>query len=283
MIVRSFILCLLTVAGFVTATAMAEPVGGYVAEPLDGSYEDERQPARGNTTMLEMYMRLERLQQDQQQLLGTLEEQGYIIEGLKRRQRELYLDIDRRLARLEKDGGAGTSGFTSESSSSMRSGCQSAPGGCEAPGAMSPRTEQGAPAQPASAQAGGSAEERAQYQQAFNSLRELNYAQAINGFREFLQTYPEGVYAHMAQYWMGEANYTQRQFQLAISDYRHLIDNYPQSPKLAEAMLKIGYSQEELGDKAAAMQTLGALEKRFPGSTEAGQARKLLLRLRSQP
>jgi tol-pal system protein YbgF len=228
--------------------------------------------------MLEMYMRLERLQQEQQQLLGTLEEQGHTIEGLKRRQRELYLDIDRRLTRLEKDGGAGTGGFTPEPASSGN-GCQSiAPGGCEAPDAIPPRTEQGSPAQ-----AGDSAREREHYQQAFNLLRELNYAQAISGFREFLQAYPEGVYAHMAQYWLGEANYTQRQFKSAISDYQHLIDSYPQSPKLAEAMLKIGYSQEELGNKAAAMETLAALEKRFPGSTEAGQARKLLLRLRSQP
>lgn len=272
MSIRSLTQCFLVVMALVSGNTMAEPPGGYVAD-------SERQTTSGNTSMLEMYMRLERLQKDQQQLLGALEEQSYTIEGLKRRQRELYLDIDRRLTRLEKEGGGGNGGFTPEPVGSVGSGCQSiAPGGCVVPDTVPAKT-----GQPTAPPVGISPKEREHYQQAFNLLRELNYAQAITGFREFLQAYPEGAYAHMAQYWLGEANYIQRQFQSAISDYQHLIDHYPQSPKLAEAMLKIGYSQEALGDKAAAMASLAALEKHFPGTTEAGQARKRLLRLRSQP
>ena len=288
MTLRSLSSCLLLAVVTIGVTTgasvvMAEPEGGYVADPVGGDYESERRSSvRGNTSKMDMLIRLDRLQQEQQQLLGKLEEQNYLIEGLKRRQRELYLDVDRRLTRLEKEDGAGTGSYTSEPTGSADKGCQSiAPGGCVVSPAT-PQAGQDAATQPVTVQAGSSARERTSYQQAFNFLRELRYEQASAAFRDFLKVYPAGVYAHMAQYWLGEANYTQRLFPQAIIDYQQLIEHYPQSPKLAEAMLKIGYSQDELGDKAAAMETLIALEKRFPGSTEAGQARKLLLRLRSE-
>ncbi len=51
--------------------------------------------------LVDMLMRLQRLQKEVQRLQGELEVQAHAIEGLKRRQRELYLDLDRRLSRLE--------------------------------------------------------------------------------------------------------------------------------------------------------------------------------------
>ena len=59
-----------------------------------------------------------------------------------------------------------------------------------------------------------------------------------------------------------------------------MIDKYPASPKLAEAMLKIGYSQYELKDYAAAEASLQRLLQAYPGTTEAGQAQNLLQKIR---
>ena len=59
-----------------------------------------------------------------------------------------------------------------------------------------------------------------------------------------------------------------------------LIDNYPNSPKLAEAMLKIGYSEYELKNTQAAQASLEQLIQSYPGTTEAGQAQNLLKKIR---
>ncbi len=210
--------------------------------------------------LVEMQQRLETLQMENQQLRGQLEEQAHELSGLKQRQRELYLDADRRLSRVEREGG-----------------------GAAAPAApavtpVTTPTETVSPtaAAPDEAQL---AAERAAYEKAFNLLRELRYEQAITAFRAFLKQYPDGRYAHIAQYWLGEASYTRRDFKQAISDYQALLDGHPSSPKLAEAMLKIGYCHRELGDDAAARAQLEQLVKRYPNSTEAGQARSLLKRL----
>jgi tol-pal system protein YbgF len=128
--------------------------------------------------------------------------------------------------------------------------------------------------------AGDLANEQQSYQAAFDLLRELRYDQAVTAFQGFIKSYPNGRYAHIAQYWIGEANYAQRNFKEAIKDYQKLIDKYPNSPKLAEAMLKIGYSQYELKEMKQAEATLNQLIKSYPGTTEAGQAQNLIQKIR---
>ncbi len=210
--------------------------------------------------LVEMQQRLETLQMENQQLRGELESQAHELNGLKQRQRELYLDADRRLSRVEREGGG-----TAPAEVPL-----AAPENAPVAAAVAPA------AAPDEAQL---AAERAAYEKAFNLLRELRYEQAITAFRAFLKEYPNGRYAHIAQYWLGEASYTRRDFKQAISDYRALIKGHPSSPKLAEAMLKIGYCHRELGDDTAARAQLEQLVERYPNSTEAGQARSLLKRL----
>lgn len=218
-------------------------------------------------TMLEMLERLETLQQEVQQLRGQVEEQQYTITGLKDRQRELYLDIDRRMSRIEREGGGAAPAAPAPGAS--------VPALTASPGAavLAP------PATGAASDEARMQQEREAYQQAFDMLRELRYAQATAAFRDFLQKFPDGRYAHIAQYWLGEAGYAQRDFRQAIADYNALLANYPNSPKRAEAMLKVGYSHYELKEADQARAVLEQLVQQFPDSTEAGQARNLLKRI----
>ena len=124
------------------------------------------------------------------------------------------------------------------------------------------------------------ASEQQAYQQAFNLLRELRYAKAVVAFRSFIKKYPNGRYAHIAQYWLGEAGYAQGNFKTAIEDYQALLDKYKNSPKRAQAMLKIGYSHHKLNNINAAKATFNKVIKTFPGTTEAGQAQKMLKEIR---
>ncbi|MFN2339091.1 MAG: YbgF trimerization domain-containing protein, partial [Gammaproteobacteria bacterium] len=55
-------------------------------------------------SMLDLLNQIEQLQREVQQLRGEQEVQGHTLNGLQQRQREQYLDIDRRLHRLEAGG-----------------------------------------------------------------------------------------------------------------------------------------------------------------------------------
>lgn len=237
------------------------------ADPLEARVSRmERQLE--SQALVDMVTRIDRLEQEVQLLRGQVEEQSHTIAELLQRQRDLYVDLDRRLSHVER-GGAGQTPQTIEPAT--------APEPSVGPG--------GAAVVPAPAPAAGAADseqERAAYQQAFDHLRELRYPQAIGGFQAFLQQYPNGRYSHLAQYWVAEANYAQRNFKQAIIEYRTLMQRYPDSPKLSEAMLKIGYSQYEQGDKAGAQKSLAELVQRYPNSTEAGQANAFLEKLRGE-
>lgn len=211
--------------------------------------------------LVDLLLKLESLQTEVQRLQGQNEEQLHALQELKQRQRDLYIDIDRRLLQLERNAPGGTA-------AASPGGQASAATSAAAAGAITttaPTVLEG---------------EQEAYQEAFNLLRELRYDKATVAFRDFLKKYPNGRYAHIAQYWLGEASYAQGDFKQAIKDYKTLIDKYPQSPKLAEAMLKIGYSEYELKNTKAAQASLEQLIKTYPGTTEAGQAQNLLKQIR---
>ena len=215
--------------------------------------------------LVDLLLKVESLQTELQRLQGQNEEQLHALQELKQRQRDLYIDIDRRLLQLERN--APASGAVGSTSGQATSSAVPAATAAATSGAIAtaPTVLEG---------------EQEAYQEAFNLLRELRYDKATVAFRDFLKKYPDGRYAHIAQYWLGEASYAQGDFKQAIQDYKKLIDNYPNSPKLAEAMLKIGYSEYELKNTQAAQASLERLIQTYPGTTEAGQAQNLLKKIR---
>jgi tol-pal system protein YbgF len=236
-------------------------------------------------SLLQMMERIDALQMEVQQLRGQLEEQQHQMEGMKNRQRELYLDVDRRMSRLEREGTgmapqAPASGVAPTPQVPLTTGNTVKP---VTPVATTPPVKPTPAASGSSATAGGAsqlAEERAAYQEAFDLLRELRYEQASTAFRDFIKKYPGSRYAHIAQYWLGEAAYARRDFKQAIQDYQALLDNYPRSGKRADAMLKIGYSYQELKRTQDSRRMMERLIELYPDSTEAGQARNQLRRMK---
>ncbi len=226
--------------------------------------------------LVDMLVKIENLQSELQILRGELELHTHQLDEIKQRQRDLYVDIDRRLLLLERNGpGPGAAGGTSSGSKSATTGSGVAVTAGAAAASSTKTTKPSA----GTGKTDFAAEQKA-YQKAFDLLRELRYEQAVTAFNGFIKQFPKGRYAHIAQYWIGEANYAQRNFKKAITDYQKLIDNYPNSPKLAEAMLKIGYSQYELKNFKQAEATLKQLTKNYPGTTEAGQAQNLIKKIR---
>lgn len=216
-----------------------------------------------NQTLLDILERMDRLQIEVQRMLGEMEEQTHNMEGLKKRQRDIYLDIDQRLRKIEQGNAAPPA----------MGAFVPAPAAGTSPGSVAPAVPSQAPAADVSS---GSRQERISYEKAFGLLKDGNYAQAVVAFKSFVKSYPQGRYAGNAQYWLGEANYAQRHFKLALSDFDKVVKNYPASPKRADAMLKMGYTYQELGRLEEAQLSLSNVSKSYPNSTAANLAQKRL-------
>ena len=65
--------------------------------------------------------------------------------------------------------------------------------------------------------------------------------------------------------------------------FQHLLTQFPQSEKVPDAMLKVGYSQIELKQVDAGKSTLKNVSAKYPGSKAAGLAQERLRRLQAQP
>lgn len=221
--------------------------------------------------LVDIMVRVESMQNELQRLLGEIELQKHSLDEIKKRQRDLYVDIDRRLLQIERRSGSAATSTPLPPVMSQR-----------------PVVKQKQP-QKSSTQSAQSSQatktkkgEQVAYQKAFDLLRALRYEKATQAFRQFLTDYPDGRYAHIAQYWLAETSYHTRKYDIAVKDYQTLIDQYPRSPKRADALLKIGYSQFELKSFSNAKTVLEKLIQSYPGTTEAGQAENLLQKIRLQ-
>lgn len=83
-----------------------------------------------------------------------------------------------------------------------------------------------------------------------------------------------------AQYWLGESFYSQKNYDQAIKEFGIFLKEYPESPKVASALLKQGYAYLEVGQKSQGQTVLNTLVKRFPQSQEAKLAKERLSRVR---
>ncbi|HEY2864554.1 MAG TPA: tol-pal system protein YbgF [Casimicrobiaceae bacterium] len=203
--------------------------------------------------LADLFRDVEQIKSDMAKLRGQYEVLTYELEQAQKRQRDLYLDLDSRVRRLE--GGPG------------------APGAAPAPGAG----EAGPP--PAAAgttPAADPAAEQKSYDAALDQFKSGNFGAAVASFQTFVRSYPKSPLAPSATYWAGNAQYAQREFRLAIATQRQLIATYPDSQKLPDALLIIASCQIELGDVPAARRTLQEVVTKYPTSEAATKARQRL-------
>jgi len=236
-----------------------------------------------NRAMLDMIQQVDEISEEIGFLRGEIEIQGKDINEIKKRQRELYLDIDRRLRGIESGATAaapaGQAGIPPVDSPASSTGQQTP--------SIEPTTTQSATTTtqtttPAPAPSVTQSEEKAAYQTAFDALKEGRYKKAKTELKAFLEKFPNSSYAGNAQYWLGEANYVTRNFEQGIIEFEKVINKYPTSNKLPDAMLKLGYTFYELKQFPQAKKILQNLRDRFPQSTAARLATKRLDRIRKE-
>ena len=205
-----------------------------------------------NQSLIQLSTQVDQLRQETAALRGELETLRYETESGASRQRELYADVDRRLQAIE---------------TAPRAAAE-----VPSAGAGSASNAAAAPARPAGS-------DQQNYQAAFELLQARKYDEASRAFTDFLAAYPTSPLADNAQYWLAETRYVRQQYREALPEFRKVLEQYPQSAKLPDALLKVGFCQIEIGDRAAARASLQDVVKQFPDTTAARLASQRLERL----
>ena len=188
--------------------------------------------------ILDLAGQLEALRADLAKQRGQVEVLIHQIEVAEKRQKDLYVDIDSRLRKLEQ----------------------------------AAEQHAAAAARPP-ADTGPSDEEKRAYESALNQFKVGNYSAAIDLLGQLLARYPNGKLAPNAQYWIGMGYSGRRDYRNAIAALQKVVAQWPLDAKAADAMLSIASAQEAMGDVKSAQATLQDVLAKYPGSTASDQAR----------
>jgi tol-pal system protein YbgF len=110
---------------------------------------------------------------------------------------------------------------------------------------------------------------RQQYDAAMELLSRAQYAEAQGAFRGFVAANPADELAGPAQYWVGDIAFTQKDYGGAAKSFADLLKRYSKTARAPDAMLKLGLSLMELGQKKEGCTTLGAIKSKYPNANKA--------------
>jgi tol-pal system protein YbgF len=202
---------------------------------------------RANQSLVELQQQIESSRQELRTLRGQIEEARHELDTVRQQQRDLYGDLDRRLLLIENAGGTAAPG---------------AGGSPSAPEVMF-------------------ADEAAVYGEAFAAMKAGRYEDAAKGFQLYLTKYPRGPKADNATYWLGEAQYVQQDFTNALKSFLS-VGAFPESRKLPDALLKVGYCQYELKAFKNARATLQKVISTYPDAEAAKLAQQRIAKMNEE-
>ncbi|HRQ63294.1 MAG TPA: tol-pal system protein YbgF [Xanthomonadaceae bacterium] len=276
----------MSVAAALAAATFSAPVDAQSGSRLSLAervqrLEQQAQGGHGAQSNLELLNRIQELQTEIQALRGLIEQQAFEIEGLKRRQREQYIDLDTRIGRIEgrapEVSGEAPMDVEPRLPGQLTMEAPEIRPDIDADIRSEPLT---APDQAPAQIMADPADERRAYDQAFQALKDGRYAESARRFQGFLEQFPDGQFADNAQYWLGESYYVTQNYRVALDTFRQLIDRFPRSAKVSDALLKIGYCHYELREWEDAERVLNQVVERYPDTTVARLAQGRLRALR---
>lgn len=225
----------------------------------------ERRVAR----ITDLTLALDAVREENRRLRGEVESLQHQIEQLKRKQRDIYMDIDQRLSTLKV--------------TPAPAGQVSAP--AAASGGVTPAESKSGTPQVQVPAAGTTASDTPQMQADYKAAYALlspqvrRYQDAAKAFSAFLKKYPRSSLAPNAQYWLGESYYVSQKNAQALAAFNRLVSDYPGSPKVPGALYKIGRIHLSKGDSKKAADAFRKVVDGYPSSPAAGLAREQLNRI----
>lgn len=223
-----------------------------------------------SNVIYEVLGRLEQLQLEVQQLRGVVEEQSQTIVDLKKRQGNIYSDLDLRLQELARVNSMLQSGEAIANASLT---------GTNVTLGVTPGSVKAGDSEVKLVEVKPDITEKSRYQAAYEMLRNGHNTRAISAFNALIADFPSGEYADNSQYWIGEAYKVNQNLEAAKDAFLKVVMNYAGSPKVADALLKLGYIEFEQNNMAQASDYLTQVTVAHPDTTAAHLASKKLLQM----
>ncbi|PTQ88263.1 tol-pal system protein YbgF [Agitococcus lubricus] len=231
------------------------------AQPLDSTPSMQWQ----------LYQQVQQLQQEVRDLRGQLEVQANVIERMKQDARNRYLDLDQRITELKnRPVNADGSTLITATQPSTTIMANTAAITNATPITTTPPTADSTTPNPD--------DEKKAYFAAYQTFKTGGPNKAITPMRNFIKNYPQSTYIASAYYWLGE-------FYLAASpadvanakkSFKIVSEQYPDAPKAASALLKLGSFADVDGKTQEAIKYMLKIVKDFPNSEEAKAAKSYL-------
>jgi len=248
-------------------------VYGGKAPPPAGTVAASAAPGDAERTA-RLEVRLSEVEDQMRALTGEVERVAHDISQVAERLDKLVADVDFRLTEIEKAQRAALAAQAAPA----RPAAAPAASAAAAPGPLAPGAS-GA-AQPPASSAGttsaalttpalppGTPEE--QYKYAYDLLRRADYAEAERAFKAFVEAHADHKLASNAFYWLAETYYVRGDYGQAATYFARGYQDYPDSVKAPDNLLKLAMSLARLDRKKDACVTFEELAARFPTASQA--------------
>ncbi len=192
--------------------------------------------------LADMSNQIDALKQEVANLKGDLEVAQHNLDATQTRQKDLYVDTDTRLRKLE--------------------------------GGTVPSANSSAPAN--TAQPVAEEKDAKAFADANTLSQSAKHKEAFAAFDAFLKEYPNSKLAADALYGMGYSQFALKNYKSAIATQQKVIDLHPDSPKVPDAMYNMANSQIQLGQVSSAKKTLRDLVSKYPDAGVTPSAQKRL-------
>ncbi|TAP41257.1 tol-pal system protein YbgF [Alteromonas sp. KUL49] len=252
--------------GVTLSAALAVSTGLYAQAPVyDVNSSDEltkrieilERIVKNRTEMQhQLQEQLVLMQEEIDTLRGAVEVNTNELQKVLERQRELYLEIDKRVEALKQAGVVAGGGDSTVLPSSTQP-------------AVTP--QQGTAPTVSESEA---------YESAVNLiLRSREYDKAIPAFQSFIAQFPNSEYAPNAHYWLGQLLFNKQQWSESTEQFSIVIERFADSAKGPDALLKLGMIAERTGDVATARERLQRVISEYPDSSARQLAESRLEKL----
>lgn len=205
---------------------------------------------------MDLLSQIDRLNEELSKVKGELDLAQHNIDISQQRQKDLYVDTDGRLRKLE----------------SINTPITNA-----TPENKDPIT----PANNETSTPADASPESKAFDNAQALLQAGKYKDAFDAFDKFLQTYSNSKQVPIAEYSLGFSQFSLKNYKAAIATQQKLISQFPDHAKVPDALFNIANCQIQLSDIEGAKKSLRDLIAQHPASELIPNAKRRLAVLES--
>lgn len=229
-----------------------------------------------NMQSSESVAKMQSLQDEVQALRGQVEQLTHQLEQLQNQQKAMYSDVDKRLSQTGSVGKVSSEAVSAHASDNTIAKAAAGKGSANLASSMADRLSP----KPSAADQPNVAEEQKIYQTAYNLIKAKKYNEAVNTLQGMLKKYPSGQFASNAHYWLGELYGLMGKNDKALTEFSVVVESYPNSPRIADAQLKVGLILASQLKWADAKSALKRVVNQYPGTASAKLATEQLKQLK---